>query len=112
VAGTVTIGTSPLPPVSTVSPAFGTSTVYVGDTFVTPAAAAVSAGTLTVYVGPADDNGADFEVLVTDVTSGAGFHPTTLLFQSGTLNVPLLPLTRVPYAYAVDLGGLARAAGA
>jgi hypothetical protein len=100
-----TIGTVPIPPDFTLS-GFGSSEVYRGETFRLPSGSAILANSLTVFVGPTTDVGASFHVLVTDVDTSIGFHPTNVIFESGTLNVARLPLRRNPDEFVVELGGL------
>jgi hypothetical protein len=96
-----TIGTVPIPPDFWLS-GFGSSEVYRGETFRLPPGPAALANSLTVFVGETSDLGASFHVLVTDVDTSTGFHPTNVMFESGTFNVPILTLN----AFVVDLGGL------
>lgn len=103
VCNAATIGTVPIPPDFTLS-GFGSSEVYRGETLRLPSGPAALANSLTVFVGPTSDFGASFHVLVTDVDTSTGFHPTNIIFESGTLNV--LSLTRAPDEFVVDLGGL------
>ena len=100
-----TIGTVPIPPDFTLS-GFGSSEVYRGQIFRSPFGPASLANSLTVFVGPTSDLGAVFRILVTEVDTSAGFHPTNVIYESGTLNVPLLPLRPTPDEFVVDLGGL------
>lgn len=105
VCNAATIETVPIPPDFTLS-GFGSSEVYRGETLRLPSGPAALANSLTVFVGPTSDFGASFHVLVTDVDTSTGFHPTNIIFESGTLNVPLFPLRRDPDEFVVDLGGL------
>jgi hypothetical protein len=98
------IGTDPIPPASMLS-GFGSSEVYRGETFRLSSGPAF-ANTLTVFVGPTSDLGANFRVLITEVDMTGGFHPTNVIFESGDLNVPVLPLRREPDPFVVGLGGL------
>jgi hypothetical protein len=58
------IGTDPIPPASMLS-GFGSSEVYRGETFRLSSGPAF-ANTLTVFVGPTSDLGANFRVLITE----------------------------------------------
>lgn len=100
-----TIGTVPIPPNFTLS-GFGSAEVYRGETFRLPSGPAALANSLTVFVGPTADVSANFHVLVTDVNTSTGFHPTNVIFESGTFNVPIFPLRSTPDKFVVDLGGL------
>jgi hypothetical protein len=75
-----TIGTIPIPPDLTLS-GFGDSDFYRGETFHLPPGPAALANSLTVFVGPTNDFGASFHVLVTDVDTSTGFHPTSAIFE-------------------------------
>ena len=105
VCNAATIETVPIPPDFILS-GFGSSEVYRGETLHLPSGPAALANSLTVFVGPTSDFGASFHVLVTDVDMSIGFHPTNIIFESGTLNVPLFPLRSNPDEFVVDLGGL------
>ena len=84
---------------------FGSGAVYRGQTF-TSLAAPSTANKLTVYVGPTADSGANFRVLLTEVDTTTSFHPTKVLFESKTLNIPVLPVRRNPDIFIVDLGSI------
>lgn len=99
------IGTNPIPPDHLLS-GFGSGEVYRGETFRLPSGFAAVADSLMVFVGPTSDSGANFRLLVTDVETSTGFHPTNVIFESGTLNVPVFPLRSSPDEFVVDLGGL------
>jgi len=100
----VAIGTDPIPPEFTTS-GFGSSEVYRAQTFRLPSGSeAAFAKDLTVFVGPTSDSGANFHVLLTEVDMTSGFHPTNVIFESETLNVPVLPLRRSPDEFVVNLG--------
>jgi hypothetical protein len=100
----VSMGTDPIPPEFT-STGFGSNEVYRAQTFRLPSGSeAVFAKNLTVFVGPTTDSGADFHVLLTEVDMASGFHPTNVIFESETLNVPVLPLRQSPDEFVVDLG--------
>lgn len=102
----VAIGTDPIPPEFTTT-GFGSSEVYRAQTFRLPSGSeAAFAKNLTVFVGPTTDSGANFHVLLTEVDMTSGFHPTNVIFESETLNVPVLPLRRDPDEFVVDLGRL------
>ena len=79
-----TFGTVPIPPDFLVT-GFGSSEVYRGQTFRLPFADAAFANSLTVFVGPTTDFTANFHVLLTEVDMTDDFHPTNVLFESGTL---------------------------
>src|SRR5438093_13613181 len=79
------IGTDPIPPAFTLS-GFGSSEVYRGQTFRLPSGPAIVANSLTVFVGPTTDVGANFRVLITEVDMTDGFPPTEVIFESETLN--------------------------
>lgn len=99
-----TIGTEP--PSSLLS-GFGSSEVYRVQVFYVPSLEPRFADTLTVYVGPTTDKHAKFRILLTEVTFGDGFHPTNVLWESETLEVPVSP-ERNPTKFEVDLGGTIR----
>ncbi len=102
----VAIGTDLIPPEVT-SSGFGSSEVYRTQTFRLPSGSeAVFAKNLTVFVGPTTDSGANFHVLLTEVDMTSGFHPTNVIFESETLNVPILPLRPSLDEFVVDLGRL------
>ena len=78
------IRTVPIPPAFRLT-GFGSSEVYRGQTFTTPSGGAITADSLSVFVGGTFDSGAVFHVLIAEVDTSAGIHPTNVLFESGTL---------------------------
>lgn len=98
-----TIGTDPIPPDHFLS-GFGSSEVYRGQTFRLSSEHAARANKLRVFVGPTNDFGANFNVLLTEMDMTGGFHPTTVIFESKTLNVS--GDRRGPDEFVVNLGGL------
>jgi hypothetical protein len=94
------IGSVPIPPAFWLS-GFGSSEVYRGQTFTTPSGAAITADSLSVFLGGTFDSGAVFHVLLTEVDTSAGIHPTNVLFESGTLTAG-----DSFSEFVVDLGGL------
>jgi hypothetical protein len=85
---------------------FGSAEVYRAETFRLPSGPAYRGNSLTVFVGSPSEFGARFRVLVTDVDNTGPFHPTQVLFESGTLDLPFFPLRRGADTFVVDLGGL------
>lgn len=98
------VESDPIPP-HVIFSGFGSSEVYRGQTFRLPPGLTVTANSLTVFVGPTNDSGANFRVLITEVDMTNGFHPTNVLFESETLNVPS-SISRSPETFVIDLGGL------
>lgn len=96
-----------VPPSGTLTGFGDSGTQYRGQTFTALSALAEE---LTVYVGPTSD-GLDFRLLVTELDTTSGVRPTTVLFESNTLHVPVFPIQAEPFAYTVNLGGLALAPG-
>ena len=89
---------------------FSAST-YRGQTFV---ALPGKAEELTFYVGPSPDaGGVNFHVLLTEIDTSGGFvfFPTTVLFESATLNTGVGAPTPSPTPFTVELGGIPLVAG-
>jgi hypothetical protein len=85
---------------------FGSSEVYRGQTFTT-LDSPMTAEQLIVFVGPTTDDNADFRVLLTEIVlTNDGFNPTTVLYESETLNVPVFPIRNTPDEYILYLGGI------
>jgi len=88
------------------SSGFGSSEVYRGQTFTT-LDSPMTAEELTVLVGPTADDNAEFRVLLTEIIStNDGFHPTVVLYESETLNVPWFPPRSTPDEFILYLGGI------
>ncbi|MDW7774112.1 MAG: hypothetical protein SCH71_14595 [Desulfobulbaceae bacterium] len=75
---------------------------YRGQTFMLPAA--VKADRLTVYVSPSIFQSFTFNLLITEVDTANGLHPTTILFEAGPFTIPRGGSGFIPYT--ADLGGL------
>jgi hypothetical protein len=75
---------------------------YRGQTFIGPGGLATE---LTVYVGPSPDvfRNVDFRILLTEVKTSNGFHPTNVLFESEKLTVTSFRETQV---FTVNLGSI------
>jgi hypothetical protein len=99
------IGTTPIPPNSFLS-GFGSGEVYRGETFRLPSGSAYRANSLTFFVSPTTVMDTSFRVLVTDTMRSSQFHPAQVLFESGTLSLPLFPLFRGADTFVVNLEGL------
>ena len=97
-----TIATDPIPPYW-YSTGFGSSEVYRGQTFRLPSGPAVLANDLTVFMGPQTHSGARFRLLITEVDTFEGLHPTDVIFESETVNVQFSFNSK---SYDVELGGL------
>lgn len=67
---------------------------------------------ITFFVGPTfDASGVGFHLLITEVDTSAGIHPTNVLFESAPLLLPLFPIQFDPTPFTVALGGLPLSAG-
>lgn len=76
---------------------------YRGQTFMLPAE--VKADKLTVYVSSNIFQSFTFNLLLTEIDTANGFHPTTVLFESKPLYIPIGG-KNTPIPYTVDLGGI------
>ena len=82
---------------------FGPRNPYSGQTFTSVSGLAVQ---LTVYMsGASDPPGIDFRILLTEIDTSAGLHPTIVFFESDILHVPQDPSRKV-YPFTVNLGGI------
>lgn len=78
-----------------------TGEYYRGQTFSGPGG---SAQQLTIYISSVDLGKAKVRILLTDVDTSSGIHPTNVLFESSTLEVPFSVSSSQPVT--VDLGGI------
>lgn len=91
-------------PVNGTTSGFGSSEPYRGQIFSTPSLASF-AQQLTVFIGGTSDRYARFRLLLTEVDMTNGFHPTNVLFESETQNVPI-DLSREAKPFTFDLAGI------
>jgi hypothetical protein len=79
---------------------FGPSTPYRGQTFKGVSGLAEQ---LTVFMnGSSDPPGIDFRILLAEMDTTAGIHPSKVIFESNILHVPEDP-TRKIFSFSIDL---------
>jgi|GEM_PF-4966624 len=87
---------------------FGSGEPYRGQTFRALAGAATK---LTVFVGQGTEpGGLNFRVLLTEIDTSNGIHPTKVLFESEIFNAPF-SASRDLQSYSIALGGIALTEG-